>query len=78
MSIKYNSVLLSVNESVFERRCKMQTSRVVSKIPPSCLKALLENRNGVLPGTTSMDNHNFLPVTELASGICILHTLVRD
>ena len=63
---------------VFESRCRTQTSLVVSRMPPNCLKALLLNRNGVLPGTTSMDSHNFRPVVVLAKGTCTLQTLVND
>ena len=57
----------------------MHWSLVVSKIPPSCLKAFLLKRKGVLPGTTSMANHNFLGVLSWRNkGIWIRYELVSD
>ena len=43
--------LRSVHVSVF-----------VSRIPPNCLKALLENKNGVVPSTTSTPSHTFFTI----------------
>ena len=79
ISSKYRSVLLWSNEKTRFSLCKMHWSLVVSKIPPNCSKAFLLKRNGVLPGTTSMANHNFLGVLAWRSrGIWILYELVSD
>ena len=58
-SIKYKSVRLSWSGNTRFKRLRIHWSLLVSKMPPSCLKALLLNRKGVWPGTTSIANHNF-------------------
>ena len=50
----------SVGPTVCDMFCKMQVSFIVFKIPPKALNALLENRKGVAPGTTSTASHNGL------------------
>ena len=60
------------------RRWRKQESSVVFRMPPSCLKALLLKRNGVLPGTTSMESHNLFLPDWFIRGTCTRKELVRD
>ena len=77
-SNKYNSVGFSSRLILRSRRCRKNESFVVSKIPPSCLKALLLNKNGVLPGKTSMVNHKRrFEWGALCSGSCTWNSLCK-
>ena len=75
MSMRYKPVALVLKCIVFCRRVRVHLSWLVSKMPPNCLKARLENKNGVLPSTTSTPSQTFSP-DEWLKGNKTLYMLV--
>ena len=76
MSMRYKPVALVLKSIVFCRRVRVHLSWLVSKMPPNCLKARLENKNGVLPLTTSTPSQTFSP-DEWLKGNKTLYMLVN-